>query len=510
MKRSSRNLFVAISLIVFSGAGWLGYSALQGGAGLVEQAEAAYYYTCPMHPSVVQDHPGDCPICGMSLVRKEREVSGATGMSEQEPTAHQHEGEAELQTETGETVYTCPMHPSVVQDHPGDCPICGMSLVPRREVSGEITEEEAGRLLDVTISPRQRVLANVATSMVVKQSLIKEIATVGRFDVDEQRLARVAAWVGGRVEILHVNFTGAEIRQGQPLLEMYSPALIQTMEEYLTTLDQPQSGGSGSGILAETRGRLREGARERLLLLGITEDQIEELERTRSGPRTTTILAPATGTVLRKMVQEGQYVQQGQTLFDIADLTTMWMYAEVYEYELPFLELGQEVQITTESHPGRTFVGYVRFIDPFVNSKTRSVAIRVHFSNRDGSLRPELFGRAVVESSLGSELVIPASAVVNTGRRQVVWEEIEPHRFTPRHVVLAHRVGDWYQVLEGLESGAMLASSGGFLLDSESQLKAMAGGSAMSGHADHGDSGTGPTVPPTATTGHEGHGGGDR
>jgi Cu(I)/Ag(I) efflux system membrane fusion protein len=507
MKRSTRSIFIAVVVVMVAVAGWLGYTAL-GGGGLVEQAEASFYYTCPMHPSVVEDHPADCPICGMSLVRKEREpTSTGMDMSAQGGMEHTDTAGGSEQEGSGEAVYTCPMHPSVVQDHPGDCPICGMSLVPRRQSSGEISEEEAGRLQDVTISPRQRVLANVATSMVMPQRLTKEIATVGRFDVDEQRLAHVAAWVGGRVEELHVNFTGAEVREGQPLLELYSPALIQTMEEYLTTLDPKGSDNSGYGVLAETRRSLREGARERLLLWGITEAQIDDLERTRAVPRTTTILAPATGTVLRKQVQEGQYVNQGQTLFDIADLSALWMYADVYEYELPFLSMGQEVKVTTESQPGHTFVGHVRFIDPVVNPRTRTVAIRVHFSNRDGSLRPDMYGRAVIEARLSEILAVPTSAVVNTGRRQVVWEEIEPNRFSPRNVVLGHRVGDWFQVLEGLQSGAFVASSGGFLLDSESQLQAMAGG-ALAGHAGHSTPEPG-GVPPD-TTEHQGHGGGSR
>ncbi len=465
-----------------------------GGGGNQEQADI--YYVGPMHPSIISDKPGDCPICGMSLVPKQRETTAGPattaadmGMSEEEHAGYTREGGQVTGVESGELVYTCPMHPSVVSDKPGDCPICGMSLVPRRQsASGEMEMSEAAvaGLVDVTISPAQRVLANVATSMAEIRTLEKEITAVGRFDVDEQRLAHVAAWIGGRVEKLHVDFTGDLVHRGQPLLEIYSPALIQTQEEYLSTLPDPDGLQAWSEVFRKAQERLRTGARERLLLWGITEAQIAELEQTRKARTTTTIYAPASGTVLKKMVQEGQYVKQGQTLYDIADLSSLWMYADVYEYELPFLEMGQEILVTTEAHPGRIFRGNITFIDPVVQPRTRSVEIRARFPNPDGSLRPQMFGRAVVHAPVNTTLVVPVSAVVNTGYRQVVWEEIKPNRFSPRNVLLGLRIGDFYQILEGLNEGAHVASSGGFLLDSESQLKAMAGGTMAGMQHDNG------------------------
>ncbi|MFO7768055.1 MAG: efflux RND transporter periplasmic adaptor subunit [bacterium] len=486
---NSKSIWIVAALVVVLAGGT--YAAVQvfGGSEDAQQEQTGTYYTCPMHPSVVEDEPGDCPICGMSLVPKERQSADDMGMTEDEHAEHLHEGGEAVQTPEGETVYTCPMHPSVVRDSPGDCPICGMSLVPRRESSSEMTEAEEGMLVDVSITPRQRVLANVAVSHAEVRPLVKHVTAVGRFDVDEQRTANVASWIGGRVEELHVDFKGAVVRKGQPLMEIYSPALIQTQEEYLSTLEGPDA-DAVSETLKSSRERLRRGARERLLLWGISEAQIEELERTREVRTTMTINAPSSGTVLRKAVQEGQYVQQGQTLMDIADLSGLWLYADVYEFELPFLEMGQTVHVTSRAHPGRTFTGRITFIDPVVEPKTRTVAIRAEFSNRDGALKPNMFGEAVIQAPVAESVVVPASAVINTGRRTVVWKEVETNRFSPRNVTLGLRVGAYYQILEGLEPGTAVASSGGFLLDSESQLKAMAGGG---GHAgmDHGGMDTG-------------------
>lgn len=432
------------------------------------------YYTCPMHPSVVSENPGDCPICGMSLVKKERDE-------------HNHQTTPESQV----GVYTCPMHPSVVSDKPGDCPICGMSLVPRSGDRATISETDTGELSDVILSPRQRVLANVATSIAEIRSIEKRISTVGRFDINEQKAAHVAAWIGGRVERLHVDFTGIEVRRGQPLLDIYSPLLIQTQEEYLTTL--PTEGDAESSLMRKARERLRDATRQRLLLWGITLSQIEELESRKTVTTTTTIYSPASGTVLQKMVHEGMYIQQGQILFDIADLSSIWMYADVYEHELSFLKTGQQVVVYSNAHPDREFRGTVTFIDPVMNPKTRSLSVRAVFPNSDGSLKPKMFGRAEIRVPLTGRLVIPASAVINTGERQVVWEEVEPNRFIPRHVTLGSRVDDWYEILEGLQPQAVIASSGGFLLDSESQLKAMAG-AAGGGGMQHDHSGE-PPIP---------------
>jgi Cu(I)/Ag(I) efflux system membrane fusion protein len=375
------------------------------------------------------------------------------------------------------------MHPSVVSDRPGDCPICGMSLVPA------VTEENigpggtgTGDLPDVTLSPLQRNLANVATATAHRTELERRITAVGRFVVNEQRTAHVAAWIGGRVEQLHVDFTGSEVTAGEPLLELYSPALIQTLEEYLTTLPTP--GVPESEAMRTVREQLRRATRQRLILWGITGAQIGEIERTRTVPTTVTIHAPASGTVLQKMVHEGMYIQEGQTLFDIADLTSIWLLADFYEEDLQALRLGRAIEVTTDAWPGRTFRGTIEFIEPVVDPRSRTIRVRAEFPNRDGRLKPMMFGTAAITILHSDILAVPASAVINTGQRQVVWEEIAENRFTPRAVTVGNRIGEWVEIVDGLEEGAEVASSGGFLLDSESQLRAItrAAAAAAAGH----------------------------
>ncbi|MFC1628406.1 efflux RND transporter periplasmic adaptor subunit [Gemmatimonadota bacterium] len=481
MKQLNVILVIAVVLLLATAGVILRIPPFAGGD-RPEAGQTETIYVCPMHPSVVSDHPGDCPICGMSLVPQETEV-------------HDHENDSQTVSDQGEAVYTCPMHPSVVSDRPGDCPICGMSLVPsatEANMGGDVTM--AGDLPDVTLSPLRRSLANVATSTAHYADLEKKVTAVGRFAVNEQRMAQVAAWIGGRVEKLYVDFTGTTVTEGEPLLDIYSPAFVQTGEEYLATL--PPTDGIESPVMASARERLRQATRQRLTLWGVTSEQIEQIEESRTVPTTITIHAPASGTVLKKMVHEGMYIKEGQTLFDIADLTSIWMYADFYEEDFSSLHIGGAVEVRTDAWPERTFRGTISFIEPLVDPRSRTVRVRAELQNRQGQLKPMMFGTATIRIPLEHILTIPASAIINTGERQVVWEEVEENRFSPRHVILGHRIGEWYQVLDGLEAGAEVASSGGFLLDSESQLRAMTGAAAAAAAGHSHD--TGQQVPPEA------------
>ncbi len=380
-------------------------------------------------------------------------------------------------------IYTCPMHPTVVQDHPGNCPVCGMKLV-RKKQAEVISEKEMGEMRKVVLSPTQQLLANVATELVTRRSLSRKIHTVGKIDYDETRLVHVAARFGGRVEKLYVDFTGKEIKEGEPLLEIYSPELVSAQQEFLLALKAHEKLKEGSvKEPIQNAKSLLESSREKLLLWGITEEQIEEMERTKRVKTHMIIYSPASGTVIKKTATEGMYVKEGRSLYDIADLRNVWMYADLYESEISGVNLGQPVEVRTNAYPDRIFTGKINFIDPVLNPTTRTVKLRADFPNPQKMLKPEMYVEATIESQQKkNSLAIPAAAVINTGHRVVVWVEKEPGVFVPRDVKLGERIGDLYVILDGLQEGEMVVSQGGFLIDSEAQLKA----ARSSPHAEHG------------------------
>jgi Cu(I)/Ag(I) efflux system membrane fusion protein len=377
-------------------------------------------------------------------------------------------------------IYTCPMHPSVIRDRPGACPVCGMNLVKKIVKEGSASGEQAGQPVEkkemegVTLSPTQRLLANVATVPVARRNLSHQIYTVGKIDYNETGLAHVAARIGGRVDKLYVNFTGEEVKKQEPLLEIYSPDLVSAQQEYLLAFNTNDKLKSASlGEAAQNSQSLLTASKERLLLWGITEDQIAELERTKKVKTHMVIYSPMSGTVIEEFVREGMYVREGENLYDIADLKNVWMFADVYESEISGVEIGQEVEVTTQAYPGEVITGRISFIEPTLNPATRTVKIRADFPNPHDILKPEMYVEAKIES--GQErncLTIPASAVINTGHRVVAWVEKEPNVFVPRDVQLGEKLEDYYVVLDGLSEGEMVASQGGFLIDSEAQLRA--------------------------------------
>lgn len=405
-------------------------------------------------------------------------------------------------------IYTCPMHPSVIKDRPGACPVCGMNLVKKSvidrsasggQVSEAIKQEKmseigsVGKEMEqVTLSPTQRLLANVATEPVTRRNLSKEIYTVGKIDYDETNLAHVAARIGGRVDKLYVDFTGKEVKKGEPLLEIYSPDLVSAQQEYLLALNAYEKLKSGSLDEATQNAQsLLEASQEKLLLWGITEDQITELKTTKKVKTHMVIYSPASGTVIEKFVREGMYVMEGENLYDIADLKNVWMFGDIYESEISDVKMGEEVEVKTQAYPDEVFTGRISFIEPVLNPVTRTAKIRADFPNPQHKLKPEMYVEVKIKSGQNQNcLTIPASAVINTGHRVVAWVEKEPNVFVPRDVKLGEKLGDFYVVLDGLSEGEMVASQGGFLIDSEAQLRAgMTGMEGMPGmeHAGGGE-----------------------
>lgn len=378
-------------------------------------------------------------------------------------------------------LYTCAMHPFIIKDKPGTCPICGMQLIKKvAPAEGTASAKEQEMLSHVSLSPTQRVMANVATVEVGKVPLAKEIAATGIVQYDQARQAKVTAWVAGRIDHLRVNTVGSYVSKGKPVADVYSPDLVAAQQEYLLALrSREQLKNSPIQSISQGGNGLVSSARQRLKLLGVKDEQIASLEKSGEPNIRIPVYTPLSGIVIEKIVQEGQYVNMGDPLFAIADLSTVWVEVEVYENEFSFVKLGQSVAIQSQSYPGKTFTGRVSFIYPFLDPKTRTVKVRVELANPGLKLKPDMFVNAIIKSPLGTGLAVPASAVMDTGTRQVVWVEKEAGMFEPRDVKVGARVGDNVQILSGLSQGEKVAATGGYLIDSESQLK---GGSGHEGH----------------------------
>lgn len=389
--------------------------------------------------------------------------------------------------ETGKPIYTCPMHPQVISDKPGQCPICGMTLVLKQTQAPAQTAPaagDAGRQADlepglaaVVLSPRQRVLANVQTEPVKAGSLSRTVETTGTVAYDERRLQRLSAWVDGRVDQLKAAAPGDVIRRGEVIASLYSPDLVSSQQEYLTALaTYREMGHSPYPELAESAKSLVDASRQRLRLMGLTGGQLARLEATRKPLVSFPVVSPASGVVLARKVQPGQYVKAGDVLYDLADFSSVWVEAAVFEGDLAVLKPGQRAEVRLTAVPDQVFVGRVAIVEPALDPATRTAKVRVELANPQGVLKPQMYANVRIAVPTGNQhqLTVPASAVIDTGRRHVVYVEVRPNEFVPRSVMVGAKAGDRYPVVQGLTAGEKVAVSGGFLLDASAQMAAPA------------------------------------
>jgi Cu(I)/Ag(I) efflux system membrane fusion protein len=339
----------------------------------------------------------------------------------------------------------------------------------------------------VQISPERQQLIGVKFGVVEMRPLEKVIRTVGRVDYDEKRIVTVSPKIGGWIEDLYVDFTGRFVQQGEPLLTIYSPELVSTQEEYLIALRAkkdlvkspfPEVAGSGYS--------LAESAKRRLKLWDITDDQIRILEETGQPRKTLTLYSPFSGFVLEKSVYKGMNVMPGMALFKLADLSVVWLYADIYEYELPFIRLGQQASIQLSYIPGETFTGKAVYIYPSLNPETRTAKVRFEFPNLHGKLKPEMYANVEVKVHLGQRLAVPEGAIIDTGLRQMAIVDKGSGYFEPREVKVGAKVDNFYEVIKGFKAGERVVTSANFLIDSESKLKEAVGSMAGMEHGGHG------------------------
>ena len=380
--------------------------------------------------------------------------------------------------------YHCAMHPGYVSEKPGDCPICGMKLVPMEAghegltaeanaaVQGTTSAEAAGRAT-FTLSPERRQMLGLRSETVRRAALERTIRTVGRVAVDERRLHHIHTKFEAYVEDLNVDFTGKFVRKGEPLLSLYSPELVATQQEYLLAhRAHKQLGESALPQVARGGIDLLDAARQRLLLCDIRPMDIESLERTGEVRRTLALHSPVSGYVMARMAYQGMRVTSADTLFDVADLSHLWVMADVYESDLPLVCLGMYAELTVPYLPGKTWRGTVTYVAPTVDEKTRTIKVRVEVDNSGESLKPEMFANVLLRATGASGLVVPESAVVHAGERQLVFLDREGGRLEPHDVELGTKTGAGVHVLRGLAEGDRVVTSANFLLDSESSLKA--------------------------------------
>lgn len=367
--------------------------------------------------------------------------------------------------------YTCPMHPSVQKDKPGVCPVCGMALV-RKSAHQDLDKAQLEHIEAISLSPTQRVMANITTAAVERKRLLRKVPAFGSIDVAEPNNRRISMRFSGRVERLYVEYTGQIVHKGDPVADIYSPEAITAQQEFLLALESQEQ---LRDVDAARANELLDMAREKLLRWGFTAQQVEQLSRERTVHRVLTVYSPVNGTVTKKNVDLQKYVMTGDALFDVADLSSVWVVMEVYDKDIRFVKVGQTAQISTEAFPGETFSGAISFIDPVVNPETRTIRVRAVFANHTGKLRPGTFVKAQIVVPVVSALVVPASAIIATGARNVVWVETSPNTFVPRDVVVGASTETYTEVLRGVSEGEHVAETGGFLMDSESELRRPSG-----------------------------------
>ncbi len=342
----------------------------------------------------------------------------------------------------------------------------------------------------VNVSPEKQQLVGIRTAVVELRPLIKKIRTVGIVTYDETKVAQVYTKVDGWIEKLFVNYTGKLVEKGQPLFTFYSPELVSTQEEYLLALHAKKTLGSSS--LQEIRAgsdSLLEATRRRLSLWDISEKQIEELQSTRQPKKSLTMFSPLSGFVLKKDAHEGMKVMSDKEVYTIADLSAVWVNADIYEFELPNVRIGQTATITLSYFPGQTFTGRVSWISPILDEKTRTIKARLEFRNPDFKLKPEMYANVEIDVDAGKKLAIPDEAVLDSGLRKVVFLDKGEGRFQPAEVKIGGKFDGYYEVLSGLSSGERILASAGFLLDSESRLKEAMGAMAGMAGMDMGEGG---------------------
>ena len=457
MKRSLCLVVISLALVSSIALVSCGRKGPAGADTITEAGKPAMYH-CPMHPSVVSDKPGNCPICNMKLVPID--APGET---------NQHEARVAAK----KTLYRSSMNPNEVSDKPGKDSM-GMEMIPVEVTAG--ADSELPGLTSVSITPEARERMRMTFGTVERRSLSRDVRTSARIVPDEERLYHVTVKAEGWVEHLHDVTKGAFFKQGVPLMKIYSPELTTAGEDYLVALRNRERitaiGSSANPDAAKDAETMVAASRRRLELLDFPAEQIARIERTGEVEREMTINSPVSGWVAEVNIAAGHKITQGESLLVLADYSAVWANADVYEPDLPFVKIGMPVELTVPYYPDKAFRGNVSFISPTLDPETRTVKVRMSIPNPDLLLKPEMFADARLLYQLGERLAVPAEAVMFSGDRVYAFRDGGDGKLVPVLLKLGSRSGSYMEVLSGLKEGDRVVTSANFLVDSESSMKA--------------------------------------
>ena len=434
--------------------GWLGVSRAATTHKQTGSGKVAQLWTCGMHPQVIQDAPGQCPICGMDLVPLRQDEA---------PAANPPSGERKI------LFYRNPMDPTITSPVPRKDEM-GMDYVP---VYADEAQTAAAEGAVVTINPEVQQNMNVLTERITRRDIKHQIRTVGYLDYDQETMVSITTKYPGFIEEAYVNYIGQPVTKGEALFDIYAPELVQTEQELLSA---KQYAASLAGAPGEARRRaeaLLEAARQRLAYWDISKDQVRHLEETGEVFRTLQIRSPASGVVMKRMSGlEGMATRPGMELLHIADLSRLWLTVEIFEDQLPWLNIGSTATISLTYFPGETFRGRVRYIEPEVSEKTRTVQLTLEIPNSRDRLRVGMYATVLFEPVAAKNVIaVPSQAVLRTGQRNVVIVALGHGQFAPRDVRLGPEGDGFVQVIDGLSDGEEIVTSSQFLIDSESNLR---------------------------------------
>ncbi len=468
-RRWTLRALITVSLLSAIAAGSLGFllaqrhgkdsSSAEHAAATTQGAEK---YQCPMHPTIIQDHPGDCPICGMKLVKMQG--GSATNTGSLTPALG-------ASNERKVLFYRSPMDPKQTSPKPRKDEM-GMDYVPVYSDEMSDNAPTVAGLAAIDIDPSRQQLIGLSTADAKLAKVGGAWRTVGRVVVDETRVHHVNLKVAGFVERIYVDFIGKQVYKGQPLFSLYSPELLAAQDEYLLALKTRGILNAASANPDSENDTLVNASRRRLALWDLPDKTLDQIAQTRQATKSITFYSPASGVITKKDIVQGMKLDAGAMPYEIVDLSTVWVVADVYESELRFVQAGMPATLTLNAFPNREFNGKTVFIDPMLDPMTRTVKVRITFPNPTKELKPEMFGEVVLKGLPHDGVTVPIDAVIDSGTTHVVFVAVGNGKFRPRLVRLGDSDDTQVEIVSGLTAGEKVVTRANFLVDSESRLRA--------------------------------------